>query len=86
MEEEITPSPEYMKGFNEGYLIAKELPVLAGELSETKGDGDRTLGFLDGTKEYTMEKIKGLRPNWLKDKNKSEGKAPTRSYDKEKDI
>lgn len=63
--EEETPSPEYVKGFNEGYTIAKELPDLADKISAVKGDGPRLQGFQDGRKQFALDMARDLRPEWL---------------------
>lgn len=85
MEEETSPSPEYLKGFNEGYLLAKESPELTDKLSSIKGESDRTKGFLDGGKEYNLEKIRDLRPNWLQEKSKTD-RISSKGRDREKDM
>jgi hypothetical protein len=65
--EETTPSSEYLKGFNEGYILAKDNSELAEKLSKTKSNSERLLGFQDGHKTYVLEKLKKLRPTRLKD-------------------
>lgn len=66
MDEQTAPSPEYLKGFNEGYVLAKEAPDLANKLSSLKSDSERTQGFQDGRKEFVMEKVKSHRQGLFK--------------------
>jgi hypothetical protein len=61
MEETITPSPDYVKGFNEGYVLTKDSRDLAEKLASVKGDGERLKGFRDGHKEYILERIREQR-------------------------
>ncbi len=74
--EETTPSPEYIKGFNEGYVLARELPDIADKLSAIKSDSDRTKGFQDGQKVYVLEKAKEQRPSWLKERQIEKSNKP----------
>lgn len=83
MEETITPSPEYLKGFNEGYQLAKELPDMADKFSSIKSESERTKGFQDGQKQFVLEKAKEQRPAWLKDKKIEKA---NKSKDLDKDI
>lgn len=59
MEEEITPSPEYIKAFNNGYLLAKHESKLLNALlqSTTAKENDYIKGMLDGMKQAEKEKI-----------------------------
>jgi hypothetical protein len=61
MEETTTPSPDYVKGFNEGYVLTKDSRDLAEKLASAKGDGERLQGFRDGHKEYILERIREQR-------------------------
>lgn len=51
-------SSEYIKGFNEGYMIAKNMPDLASQLQSITGNSERSVGFQDGRKQYELEKFK----------------------------
>ena len=66
MEDENKVDPDYIKGFNEGYVFAKHLPELSEQLSKTTLQSSRNIGFLDGRKEYQSEKLKNKFPSWLK--------------------
>ena len=57
--------PDYLKGFNEGYLIAENLPTLAEKLNKVKGDSMQLLGLRHGIEQFDKEKTKDL-PAWLK--------------------
>lgn len=49
----------YEKGFNQGYLLQKHHPELAGKLQAAIKDSeqDRDQGFMDGVKEYKVEEL-----------------------------
>jgi len=65
MEQEKTSS-EYIKGFNEGYIIRKHSPELAEKLRDLKSNSDRSVGFIDGQRQFEQELNKEKRPEWLK--------------------
>ena len=67
IENSDTPSSDYIKGFNEGYLIEKNLPELAEKLSSSLSQSDRSKGFGDGRKEMMLEMAREKYPSWLKD-------------------
>lgn len=64
MEENTTIDVNYIKGFNEGYILSKRLPDLAQQLSEIKSESPRMEGFQDGRNEFMQEKSKEKLP-WL---------------------
>lgn len=66
MEENGTPQPEYLKGFNEGYLISKHLPDLADKLAKANIQSERHAGFIDGRNQLNSEQDKSRYPKWLK--------------------
>lgn len=83
------PSPEYLKGFNYGYMIAQHIPDLAQQVSKTAAESDRFKGLKDGIEQYTIEQSKERIPEWLKkdrlsslDKNK-DTKEKDKDLDKE---
>ena len=45
---ETDPHPDYIKGFNEGYVLAKEQPDLAAKIAKALGDTERGKGFQGG--------------------------------------
>jgi len=70
-QKEFEPSTTYVKGFNEGYAIAKYLPEAADTLSEILGNSERAIGFQQGRNEYIAEiektKDMDIYPDWLKE-------------------
>lgn len=58
---------EYQKGFNEGYLLTKHLPELAGSIAKIESLSPRIEGFRDGRKEFALEKVRERRPSFLKE-------------------
>ncbi|MBU7569092.1 MAG: hypothetical protein KAF41_00420 [Flavobacterium sp.] len=51
--DEITPSEDFIKGFNEGYILAK----FSRELTKTDmPNSDRSKGFAKGMMQYEVEK------------------------------
>lgn len=65
MEENTEPHPDYIKGFNEGYTLAKHMPELSEKLPVSLDETERGQGFKDGRDEYILEKEK-QRPSWLR--------------------
>lgn len=57
---------EYVEGFNQGYLIAKHLPELAGTLATVESQSSRMEGFRDGRKEYVLETLRSKTAEWQK--------------------
>ena len=62
MEKEKDPAPEYLKGFNTGYLLSKNEPELLSQILTTENnwsvyiDGIRA-GQKEYLKEYALEKL-----------------------------
>lgn len=55
-QEELNIDPHYLKGFNNGYLIAKHDPQLAAELSKHQNDQNPYFnGLIGGKQEYEKE-------------------------------
>ncbi|REJ81698.1 MAG: hypothetical protein DWQ44_11265 [Bacteroidetes bacterium] len=63
MEETSTSALLYQKGFNEGYIIAKHIQNFS---FKTNAPGIRTKGFIDGQKQFIIERDKNRLPDWLK--------------------
>lgn len=59
-------APEYLRGFNDSYLIAEHLPELSEKLSKVEGDSLRLQGMRDGRQQYLSDKVKTKLPSWLK--------------------
>lgn len=66
MEDYETPDPEFVKGFNEGYTLARHLPELSKQLAVVKGDNPRSAGFEQGREQFTTEQKRERYPAWLK--------------------
>ena len=50
-QEESTVDPQYLSGFNSGYLIAQHEPELAAKLSVHQNDSTYFKGFVGGKNE-----------------------------------
>lgn len=81
--EQETPSPEYVEGFNQGYLLAKHHPELAAALDKIEKTDQRLEGFADGRKEFYLEKGKDLIPGWLKPDARGHSTDKTKDHDKD---
>lgn len=59
--------PDYIKGFNEGYLLRQHHPDLAASLSRSleQVQSERIAGFKDGSLQYEKEKEQILSISWL---------------------
>jgi len=68
-----TPPPDFIKGLNEGYLLAKRNPELAQEIAEALPDSTRGNAFKKGREQLLSEKqrdkdvpdISLNLPDWL---------------------
>ncbi|HYF32511.1 MAG TPA: hypothetical protein VD993_15410 [Chitinophagaceae bacterium] len=65
MQDEQSPSPEYIAAFNQGYIMQKHLPDLADKLSKSLPDTELSQGFKDGQQQYQLEK-ENNRPKFLR--------------------
>jgi hypothetical protein len=88
MEIEITgPDPKYVRGFNDGYLIAKNEPELSKMLKDMQDPAVYIEGFKNGVEEYTLEKDKAMQPKWLrKDRLTSFNKDVDKEIERDKDL
>jgi len=64
-DQEIIPSPDFLKGFNEGYTIALNSPDLAAKLSNAFPETERGSGFKAGRAQFELEKEKSQQPKWM---------------------
>lgn len=62
-----TPHPDYNKGFNNGYLIAKHFPELSKDLAKSLSNTEKSKGFEAGILHVFLEKVKSYEPSWMKD-------------------
>lgn len=51
-------STDYIKGFNEGYVLTEHAPEVARALAKVESDAPRMEGFRDGRREYIIEQTK----------------------------
>lgn len=70
MEDYETPDLEFVKGFNEGYMLAQHAPELAAQLRELPFEGARSDGFRAGQQEVQLERERqqerAKAPDWLR--------------------
>ncbi|MBK8875519.1 MAG: hypothetical protein IPN13_17020 [Bacteroidetes bacterium] len=84
--ENITPSQDYLKGFNLGYELSKEKPELALSLIDKMPDSEKSEGFKDGWKQSTLEKTMEEKPKVLsKDQGKEVKDKDDRDIDQDRD-
>ncbi len=78
-------SPEYQRGFNEGYILATYEPEIGNAVSLAEGMTERLSGMKDGIEEANLEKEKEKWPTlpWM-NKNKIVDKDPTKDIEKDK--
>lgn len=55
-QDEIIPSPEYIKAFNEGYVMAQFSPSFSNDSISNMPASDRNKGFSKGMMQYEVEK------------------------------
>lgn len=77
--------PEYLKGFNDSYLIAQHMSGLSEKLSKIEGDSPRLQGMRDGRQQYLVDQIKTKLPHWLKT-DKTGKDAPSPEKPKTRDV
>lgn len=83
MEENNTVHPDYQKGFNEGFSIAKFAPEIAVTLSKAQTQSERMKGFKDGRNEFLLEKEKDLPAFLRKDRISSITRKEEKDIDRE---
>ena len=66
MEEYDQIDPDYIKGFNEGYVITQHMPDIAEPLAKAYGESARGQGFQQGKEQYQNEQFERRMPSWLK--------------------
>lgn len=70
MEQEFEQAvhPDYLKGFNEAYLLKQHKPELADSLARSFENisSERASGFIAGGKEYDKERERVLSISWMK--------------------
>lgn len=83
--ETITPSEDYLKGFNKGYMLSEYMPETTRSFIDKLGDTDRSHGFKDGSMQFTFEKTKAKLPSWLRDDRLTNHHNESKDIDIEKD-
>lgn len=78
----ITPSSEYIKGFNEGYVIAKYNPEFKTESLFNENLSDRSKGFQLGMMQFDVEK----KLERSMSRFTSVDHYPSKDYTKDKDM
>ena len=85
-EETETPHPDYVKGFNEGYILSKHMPELADKMPKDLS-GERGQGFMQGRQQFLSEKEKDKLPFLKNDRLSGLNKQqPVPSKGKDKDA
>jgi hypothetical protein len=79
-QEETTVDPQYLKGFNNGYLLARHEPELAAQLSATPNDHSGFFKGLVGGKEQYEKEVR----EWSKSFNKGNPTMGDRDIHKER--
>lgn len=77
-------SPEYQKGFNEGYLLETYEPDLSASISLAEGMTERLSGIKAGIEEARLEKEKLPTPKWMQ-KVATREKLPGKEVEKDID-
>jgi len=85
MEETNKIDPDFLKGFNDGYIIAQHEPELAEKLSKIEAVSPRIVGMQHGREQFIKEQLKDKLPNWLKD-NPTPERTNTPTKDQNKQI
>jgi len=84
--EQETIHPEYIKGFNDGYMLAKYTPELADKLAQVETTSPRIEGLKDGRERFAFEENSKHRSSWLKkDRSsvKDDKELTDRDFDKD---
>lgn len=84
MEETDKVDPDYLKGFNEGYLISQHMPEIADQLAKAYGTNPRGQGFNQGKEQYSNEQFEQRLPSWMK--HKQQKYDPGQNLDRNKNM
>lgn len=86
MKDEDKVDSVFLKGFNEGYIIAQHMPELAEILANVGSNSERLNGLKAGKNQYNKEQIEQLKshlPTWLKsDRSVKDKNSQTKSKDR----
>lgn len=87
MEEDNFVEADYVRGFNEGYMLAKYASELAEQLAKVTGIGSRLEGAKDASEVYLSEQFEEHLPDWLKDDPFNQPEVlPQKEKDKDIDL
>lgn len=64
MENELKYEADFIKGFNDGYIIAKHAPELSEQLSNIQSELPRMEGLQQGIHQHTIEQLRDIRSQW----------------------
>ena len=85
--EEHDPSPDYIKSFNDGYLIAENRPDVSQALTNIDSDNARLIALKAGVKTFDDLKTPSRYPSWLKPvgerDNETIDKSPSKDMDRD---
>jgi hypothetical protein len=85
--EEEQHNPDYQKGYNDGYLIARHEPDLADKLKDVSDNTPRMEGFQAGRKQLLRDRFKERLPEWVQDDpDKDQDKSIEPEKDKDQGI
>lgn len=60
------PDPEYIRKFNQGYILAKYMPELSEQISKSKSETSNFRAIQDGRQQFLSEEALSKAPSWLK--------------------
>ena len=66
MEEQDIIDPAYLKGFNQGYILAQYMPDIATKIAQSESKTPHMEGFQQGRDQYLLEVTREKYPEWLK--------------------
>lgn len=82
---EIEPHPDFVDGFNLGYLLAQHEPDLAVQIADKINfTSERSIGFTCGIAQYAMDKDKTLQTEWAKSVE-PDHQQPDKHFESDKD-
>jgi hypothetical protein len=71
---ELTPYPDekehpdykaYLTGFNQGYILADNMPKTVEALARSNSREPWISGIRDGREQFFADQVRGFRPKWL---------------------
>ncbi len=79
---ETTPDTQYLKGFNEGYLLNKHFPELSRQLAKSLEQSAAAYaeGFTDGTLQYDKDRDTDRDKDVEREKEKDQEKEVTDQF------